>query len=408
MDRLSVVTFALIVLSFQCAAINADCPLQLGSPLPKTLVHFGSKHLLRETRRDLSAETYETVDLYCSHGFSIHSNYNGLRTVEERRLQLKCNSNGYFDIYNIDIDIQNGNLNQISCAGQQSVQMYESLRKLPDCEDEMTLVVGDDFKELGSLKSMAICFDLVHAKVKYIAYTAYPSKMKMIEKTQIGVLNGLGLDVGVAATSRMFNTISTSDVLKALHKDKQLKQLFGDETYEYANLIQDSAFTDDFQPDASAVVKMLSVVWLRALRTGNWRHLLNALQVASLNAKFDVRVGISGVVKLPTLQHCNETQHMILELDNEDTLAVPSHIWALIQPLEQHEELSNVTADFVVIAHNSPFVSSEQKQELCNSMCHEVDWLNDSLFLKLQRYPIYGSVQCCRVADVAHKLDNFP
>jgi len=41
-------------------------------------------------------------------------------------------------------------------------------------------------------------------------------------------------------------------------------------------------------------------------------------------------------------------------------------------------------------------------------MCNEVDWLKDTLFSKLQHYPVYGIVQCCRLSDVADKLDNFP
>lgn len=44
---------------------------------------------------------------------------------------------------------------------------------------------------------------------------------------------------------------------------------------------------------------------------------------------------------------------------------------------------------------------------MCKSICDEITWLKSSLFAKLQQFPVYGYVQCCRLSDVAHKLDNF-
>ncbi|XP_062140087.1 uncharacterized protein LOC133848502 [Drosophila sulfurigaster albostrigata] len=404
MIPLSVLIFATVLFSLATNGANGSCSVQFRYPKPQMVVHFGSKHLLRETPDTLTGELYEKYDIYCKHGFQTQSYEN----IDGQHKELKCESNYYFYMDTPNYSTQQ--VNWISCSGSQSSRMFESFTKLPDCENEMTLVVGHDFKELGSLKNIAICYDLLKAKVKYVAYTAYPSKMKIIEKTQIGQLNSLGLDVEVSPTNAMFNAISTTDILNALKKDRQLKQLFGDETFEYTNLIQDNAFKGDFD-ESSMAVKMLNIVWLRALRSGNWRHLLNALDVANLNGKYDVRIGVSGVVKLPMLQSCNVTQQMLLELPNGDTVAVPSHIWAHIRHLPQQSEASinNATNDeFVAIAHNSPFVTNDQRQELCNSMCHEVPWLKDSLFMKLQNYPIYGVVQCCRVADVVDKLDYFP
>lgn len=45
---------------------------------------------------------------------------------------------------------------------------------------------------------------------------------------------------------------------------------------------------------------------------------------------------------------------------------------------------------------------------LCPSMCNQVSWLRNTLFSRLHEFPAFGMVQCCRVEDVAHKLDNFP
>jgi len=40
-------------------------------------------------------------------------------------------------------------------------------------------------------------------------------------------------------------------------------------------------------------------------------------------------------------------------------------------------------------------------------MCDQVSWLKDTLFASLHRYPINGLMLCCRVKDVAQKLDSF-
>jgi len=148
----------------------------------------------------------------------------------------------------------------------------------------------------------------------------------------------------------VFNSYSTQDISRALTKDKKLFQLFGGETFEYKNLIQDDAFKSDL----SAVENMIGIVWLRALRIGNWRHLLNALKKARQNGKYDVRVGVSGIVNLPIHQHCNENRTLTIDLENDNILSVPAHIWAHIRALQPSK---NATDEFVVVAHNSPFVS---------------------------------------------------
>jgi len=60
------------------------------------------------------------------------------------------------------------------------MQMYESKTALPDCENFMSLVVGFKFENLGSLKTFAICYDIIKQQMKHISYTAYPSRV--IEK----------------------------------------------------------------------------------------------------------------------------------------------------------------------------------------------------------------------------------
>lgn len=100
---------------------------------------------------------------------------------------------------------------------------------------------------------------------------------------------------------------------------------------------------------------MLSIVWLRALRNGNWRHFLNALRDASADAKYDVNVGVSGTIVMPTLHACDDNRTLSIELDSGDTVNVPAHIWAHVRPVEP---TVNGTDEFVLVAHNSPFVSA--------------------------------------------------
>ncbi|XP_034484306.1 uncharacterized protein LOC117789364 isoform X1 [Drosophila innubila] len=395
MKPLTTLIIVLGILSFNSGFINATCSLNLNIFPPKIVSRFGSKNLLRPFEPVVTRELSRTVDLYCANGFTMSSYH--VYQITDPHLQLICDHNGftkYLESHGSEVTVE-----RLECADSQSLGMYESRTALPDCEDFMTLVVGFDFGELGSLKNVAICYDIVKQQLKYISYTAYPTNL--IEKTQEGQLDRLGLDVGVTYSNSMFKQISTLDITNGFSKDKQLKLLFGEETFEYQNLIQDMTFKSDL----STFENMLSIVWLRALRNGNWKHLLNALQKANLNGKYDVRVGVSGVVSLPMLQNCNETRQLTIDLENGDTVSVPAHIWAHIRALQPS---LNGTDEFVVVAHNSPFITNNERLGLCSSICEQVDWLKDTLFSKLQHYPVYGIIQCCRLSDVEDKLDNFP
>lgn len=68
----------------------------------------------------------------------------------------------------------------IKCAKWQVSDLYESISAMPDCTD-MTLVVGSHLNEFGSIKNVAICYELLGQKLKYAAYTAYPPKTRVIE-----------------------------------------------------------------------------------------------------------------------------------------------------------------------------------------------------------------------------------
>lgn len=143
---------------------------------------------------------------------------------------------------------------------------------------------------------------------------------------------------------------SAEAVNDAMRNDKQFQTMFGAETFEYSNLIQDDAFAQILNEYKS----MLNILWLRPLRSGNWKNFLNALKIASLNSNYDVRVGVSGSVSAPVYQNCNETRPLSIALSSDNSVTVPAFIWAHVRALQPS---NNSTDDFVAIGHNSPFVS---------------------------------------------------
>ncbi|XP_023159565.2 uncharacterized protein LOC111591890 [Drosophila hydei] len=396
MKSLNVFILGLIGLALVFEAVDAYCVLETHFPKPQIITHFGSKHWLTEATT-ISRDNYESIDLYCSKGFSINSNVEYNLLNEQKRINLTCYGDEFHTLWQSE-EIQIVNL---KCMDNQIYPMYESSTSMAACNEYMSLVVGQTFGEYGSIKSVAICYDIVKQQLKYVSYTAYPPKIKLIEQSEVGQLNHLGLDIEVIYSKNLFKSFSSLNIHEAFLKDKHLKTLFGSDTFEYANLIQDDALRSDLDQFQD----MLSIVWLRALRNGNWRHFLNALRDASADAKYDVNVGVSGTIVMPTLHACDDNRTLSIELDSGDTVNVPAHIWAHVRPVEP---TVNGTDEFVLVAHNSPFFTTRERNGLCESICHEVPWLQKSLFSRLRHYPVYGLVQCCKVIDVQHKLDHFP
>ncbi|KAH8396405.1 hypothetical protein KR222_009811, partial [Zaprionus bogoriensis] len=377
-----------LVLYLTVSNVKADCTIELLEPKPQVLAYFGSKHFLSGNQYTITRDESEDLHLFCASGFS------DLQTTK-KSIDFKCYNNQFYYVNeNNEYSIRS----PISCAGSIVNSLYESRMAMPNCAD-MTLVVGQNFGELGSLKSIAICYNFEGQRLKYVSYTAYPSKITMLEKNHVGQLNPLGLDIEVDYSTHLFKQITAFSISEALRKDKQFHAVFGDETFEWGSLVQDEAFHGQLEP----YNEMLGIIWLRALRNGNWRNLLNALQIASLNAKYDIRVGVSGAATVPILQTCNETRTLTLDLDAGTVVTVPAYIWAHVRAINPS---FNSTDEFVAIGQNSP-MNTIARNGFCTSICDQITWLKNSLFAKLQQNPIFGIVQCCHLSDVADKLDNF-
>lgn len=100
------------------------------------------------------------------------------RITEMKRIKLTCKDNTFYS------DIVDYGLNSIKCLGNRISPIYESKISMPDCNQYMSLVIGQSFGEYGSIKNVAICYDIVKQQLKYVSYTAYPSKIKVLEQVR--------------------------------------------------------------------------------------------------------------------------------------------------------------------------------------------------------------------------------
>ncbi|KAH8331952.1 hypothetical protein KR067_004564, partial [Drosophila pandora] len=395
---------ALFILSGQPQRAMAGCSITTTSNPPVVTTSFGSKLLLSETAGTYERENGEEFNLFCDSGFDLkyRQQYNGYdreHTIDGPETTLKCESDGFI------VNGERATNMRVGCKSRVS-QMFESRISLPNCSNFMTLVLGYNFQDIGSIKNAAMCYDILEAQLKHISYTTFSSRKRIIEESQPGQLNDLGLDISVAYRKNLVKNFGEADIKAYLEKERDLSELFGNGIFEYRSLVQDESTGRSL----IGYEDMLNIIWLKNLRTGSWKLWLNALRAATeAGTHFDIRLGVSGILHLPrtSTNPCrNYTEFLVIEpkTPGSGSVPVPAYIWAHVQALKP----TGGQDEFVIIGHNSPFVSSVNATEVCPSMCHRVSWLKDSLFARLREFPAYGLVQCCHVKDVAHKLDNFP
>ncbi|XP_037725651.1 uncharacterized protein LOC119557141 [Drosophila subpulchrella] len=377
--------------------VIGTCKMEAGPNFPLVITQFGSKLLESDSIGTYEREDGETIDLYCGSGFSYQRSGYGEASSTKVKATMHCHSNGYFYDQRTDNPMSN-----VRCL-KGALQMFESETSMQNCEGDMTLVLGHEFDGKGSIKSAALCYDILSSRMKYIGYTTFPTKNRIITKTQVGQLNDIGLDINVTYQKYLIKTVSQGEIDAYLAKERQLTQLFAGGTFQIGSLVQDEAVARQLR----GYEDMMSTIWMRALRAGNWKHWIQAMRDASDAIHFDVRLGVSGDLELPMAigRPCNASRSLKIELADGSSIPIPAHIWAHVHALEK---TGGVQDEFVLIGHNSPFLSSDNSSDFCPSMCDQVSWLRSSLFGSLREFPAYGLVQCCRVEDVASKLDNFP
>ncbi|XP_016946160.1 uncharacterized protein LOC108021877 [Drosophila biarmipes] len=366
------------------------CQLNTSPSAPLIVTTNGSHTVLSPYTGLIERNNSQEIQFYCGTGF-IFQNDGQDQFVSEHRLEtLVCQKDGSFLLKKHQRHIK-GDKRSVRCRNGVA-GLYQSRTSLPNCKDQSTLVLGHDFRERGSIRSAALCYDIAKAHLRYITYATHPGGQRVLEKTHLGELNNLGLDVRVSRLSKM---ASQADVDAFWSKEKLLSQMFGTGPFDYASLVQDQSLGAQL----AGYEDMMSVVWLHSLRTGNWRHWLAALRSASESGdQFEVRLGVSGSVELP------DGRELAIGLADGQSLSVPAYIWAHVRALRPAGASQD---EFVLVGHNSPFFRNDPSAELCPSMCDQVSWLKDTLFAGVHRYPINGLMMCCRVADVAQKLDSF-
>ncbi|XP_017056249.1 uncharacterized protein LOC108098068 [Drosophila ficusphila] len=397
MWKLYSVSLCLSVLCGIVQDVLGSCELTIDSSSPPLIVNrFGTKTMLSQSSGVITREYRESIELLCGGGVDYidHKNYDRTtKTGNGEILTFHCGRDGYFkdpvETYNLQ------DLNVVCHEG--TYQLFESNSSLPNCEGDMTLVLGHDLKELGSKNIAALCYDIVASRLKYIAYTT-SSASNLVLGAEVGQLNDVELDTTVNYRKTTFKPVRQTDIDAYVANVDQLAGLF-----QSASLVQDNVM----KPMVTGYEDMMTTTWLRSLRSGNWRHWIAAMRLAARRGlHFDVRLGASGELQLPPFIGRGPMLIPLVGSVGGDAVRVPAHIWAHVHALEP---TGGVQDEFVIIGYNSPFVRNGSQSDLCISMCDQVSWLQqDTPFGSLREFPTLGLVHCCRVEDVAAKLDHFP
>ncbi|XP_017064393.1 uncharacterized protein LOC108103435 [Drosophila eugracilis] len=375
--------------------VVGNCKLETVPNAPVVVTRFGSKQLLSDSPGIYELETGQTIDLYSASGFFIHRDYRNTYLIVRPNVTMRCNEYGAFQN-----SINNNEAQKVQCLNGVS-QLFESKNSLQNCLDDMTLILANNINENNSRKNLAICYDIDSSRVKYIGYTTFPEKNQVLTMTQLGQLNDIGLDIDVKYYKNLIKTISQKDIDDYMAKEKTL---FVPNTFKSDNLVQDESVVRQL----TGFEDLTTTIWLRVLSLGNWKNWITAMRDASgVDNHFDIRLGVSGVIEIPTGfdGSCNASRSLKIKVANGGSFPIPAHIWAHIHALEK---TGSVQDEFVIIGHNSPFTTYDNSSDLCLSMCDQISWLRNTLFARLHRHPNFGLVYCCRVEDVANKLDNFP
>ncbi|KAH8396140.1 hypothetical protein KR222_004002, partial [Zaprionus bogoriensis] len=416
----------LFVLCAELATAQAVCELSLRSPLPIVVKRFGSKTaILKSSIQSIKLLANETIVFHCPAGLTI-SDDNDYRSRNPTQInvataELRCGEKGIeLDETMIVQRMQRGVVHCNTAIGQ---TLYESRRSLAGCEsDAMTLLVGHRLEAPGlvELKQLAMCYDLATMHLRFASFLAYPAHNMLLDASEQRrdlELDTLQLDTYVGSLDAYFGSSRSSSQVRSLLVEsgkRQLGVLFDAEHFESASLLQD----EQQRKQLAEYESMLSIVWYRSLRTGNWKRFLDALRAATATGslKFELRIGVSGVVEMPRTCNASSSSNRRLQFESNidlPVLSVPAHIWAHVRQLQpsrgssSSNGSSSAADEFVVVAHNSPYANIVELSTFCSDICTEIPWLRDTSFVQLHLLPLYGVVHCCRLSDVL-QLRDFP
>ncbi|KAM8720089.1 hypothetical protein ACLKA7_006183 [Drosophila subpalustris] len=391
----------LILLVFVAGAA-ALCDLSTREPFPIVAKRIGSKTAILKGSSMLRFSLNETVTFYCPQDFKIGRDYYPFIDLNGPTVELTCAEDGiYSNGQQITEWTSDG---YIQCSTADSKSLFESSKSLSGCDaDAMTLIVGYKLKGLSDVKQLAMCYDLSALRLRFVKFLAYQQKNLLLDMSQTDpVLNELKMDKYIDSLSIYFHYTSDEEFRQLKTNQIQLGELYDSQLFDYSSLLQDQQQLKDFDNYKF----LLNIVWLRSLRLGNWKHWLEALRVANDDnaEKFELRIGVSGVATLPLAHRCNVSRPMQLRDENGNALSVPAYIWAHVRSLQPS---GNAADEFLLVAHNNPYVNVLELSAFCDDICAEIPWLKNSLFGELHLLPMYGVVHCCRMDQIL-KLPDSP
>uniref|UniRef100_W8ATU0 Uncharacterized protein n=1 Tax=Ceratitis capitata TaxID=7213 RepID=W8ATU0_CERCA len=376
------------------------CRLSIDLPSPLFSSNFGTKAIVFRAHEDeLTLDDGETITAYCSTGeikleSKYYSNYNYESIPypnDWKAAHLECLDN--------QISL-NGNMYtyvRISCTAEPTPILYESKTSLPKCEGFTTYAIGYQLPPLGDTITAAICYDLNRLKLKYVTYFAYPKNTKVsdaLKDNNSAKWVSASLTVKTRGIENYFKFINTDSINKKIVNEFSVENILQDDAIKYK---------------LNGYEHILSTIWWRQLREENWRYFLEALRQRTESGQYAyvVSVGAYGNITLPSaLTNCPSSRDEVFTVHTEDMMVeAPAYIWAYVQS----QTGTKSEEDFVVIAHNSPYIKDPGHQPLCEfDICDTVDWLKESKFGKLRQLPTLGYTFCCRPREVANVIDNFP
>ncbi|XP_030382411.1 uncharacterized protein LOC115629942 [Scaptodrosophila lebanonensis] len=394
----------LLIVLLWAAGSAAVCQFHLRQPKPTVFKQVGTRSLfLRKQLDTLQLRDNETATVHCPTGLTIAmSEYNAATKLVGTAAELVCKSGG---IYLGDKQLMQVSSGYVKCNAEYSQSIYESRKSLAGCPQQaMNLAIGYKLQGDDDIKTVGICFDLRTNQVRFVSYLAYAPSNAASYGYWNNEVNALQLDTYIGQLSDYFKFVSTSQFDSFVKKQPHLGDLFNSIFFEYASLLQEERPV--FKEDVKSYSAMFNVVWSSRLRSGNWQHFLNALSAATDFVKYDIRVGVSGVAKLPLAHNCNMSRSLVIRTPEMESLPVPEHIWARLRPLQP---TTGDISEFVIVAHNSPYANLEDLNSVCTDICDEIPWLRDSVFGQLHLVPSYGVMHCCLADDIdRRKLIDFP
>ncbi|XP_004534627.1 uncharacterized protein LOC101462125 [Ceratitis capitata] len=391
--------------------VVSPCQLDLLIPYPLFAQNFGSKKVIFTPQTSsLQLQKGESVTAYCSSGLmykKIYSDRYGYNTKSDQSLavstaEFDCDSNNVITAKGLSINFS-GTQTTIFCASQTTYELYESKRTLPNCEKYTTYAIGAPFQGIGNTIKAGVCYDLDHFELKFVSFMAHSNDDVDIfgEKNpsdELGV--ELSQKVGNLKNYYQFLSQTTFDVSRVeLRKSQTLFDAFD---FDLDSLLQD----ESLKSKLDSYAYLLNTMWWRQLRKQNWRRFLEALSERTRTAKYLVYMGTHGNIQLPSMDtNCSSFKGKIISIGTEKiAVAAPAYIWAYVKPTAGADE-----EDFVIIAHNSPYVTNPGPSEFCEvDVCDEVEWLKNSAFGNLRHLATLGYMFCCRPEEVAQIIDYFP